>query len=199
MDKKIPLYEATLEDEAIGMYTVSLVDCPAMEVEWMALSKKEDIKCSILDDMEHKVLCVICRADFPFPRLMGGEVVNVVFRKETIKQMAQRFLKNGFQNIVNVNHQNNSYLEGVEMEQLFIKDIEKGVNPVAFPQIEDGSLFAVYKVENDEVWEAVKNGTFTGVSLEGNFKMVKEEPKTEEERMEFETIEEMLEWLEKYI
>lgn len=207
MDKKIKIYNATLPEDAIGLYTVSLVENPAFETEWLAFSKdKEEIDFQRLmfsvmgDEMQRKVMVVICRADYPILRKKGNELIYVVFSKEVIKEMSQRFLANGFQNSVNIEHRENSFVEGVEMEQLFIKDVNKGVDPQGFENIEDGSLFAVYKVNNDEVWEGIKSGVWKSVSLEGLFKMVEAEEEMEPKETDKETIEtfeDMMEWLQK--
>lgn len=207
MDKKIKIYNATLPEDAIGLYTVSLVENPAFETEWLAFSKdKEEIDFQRLmfsvmgDEMQRKVMVVICRADYPILRKKGNELIYVVFSKDVIKEMSQRFLANGFQNSVNIEHRENSFVEGVEMEQLFIKDINKGVDPQGFENIEDGSLFAVYKVNNDEVWEGIKSGVWKSVSLEGLFKMVEAEEEMEPKETDKETIEtfeDMMEWLQK--
>lgn len=207
MDKKIKIYNATLPEDAIGLYTVSLVENPAFETEWLAFSKdKEEIDFQRLmfsvmgDEMQRKVMVVICRADFPILRKKGNELIYVVFSKDVIKEMSQRFLANGFQNSVNIEHKENSFVDGVEMEQLFIKDVEKGVDPQGFENIEDGSLFAVYKVNNDEVWEGIKSGVWRSVSLEGLFKMVEAEEEMVPKDTDKETIdtyEEMMEWLRK--
>ena len=82
--------------------------------------------------------------------------------------MAERYLKNNFQNNVDLNH-NGDLVDGVDMVQFFIKDTENGVNPKGFENYADGSLFAEYHINNDEVWEQVKNGEFRGFSLEGYF------------------------------
>lgn len=207
MDKKIKIYNATLPEDAIGLYTVSLVENPAFETEWLAFSKdKEEIDFQRLmfsvmgDEMQRKVMVVICRADYPILRKKGNELIYVVFSKDVIKEMSQRFLANSFQNSVNIEHKENSFVEGVEMEQLFIKDINKGVDPQGFENIEDGSLFAVYKVNNDEVWEGIKSGVWKSVSLEGRFKMVEAEEEMEPKETDKETIEtfeDMMEWLQK--
>lgn len=207
MDKKIKIYNATLPEDAIGLYTVSLVENPAFETEWLAFSKdKEEIDFQRLmfsvmgDEMQRKVMVVICRADYPILRKKGNELIYVVFSKDVIKEMSQRFLANGFQNSVNIEHRENSFVDGVEMEQLFIKDINKGVDPQGFENIEDGSLFAVYKVNNDEVWEGIKSGVWKSVSLEGLFKMVEAEEEMEPKETDKETIEtfeDMMEWLQK--
>lgn len=173
MNKSLPIYELVLDDDCLGLYTVSLVKNPATETSWFAFNKQEKeepIKCSILEDGEQRrVLAVIARADFPFYRYINGFEFYAMFTKETIQKMAQKFLKDGYQGLINVEHQENSYIKGVEMTQLYIKDTEKGISPKGFEQIEDGSLFAEYKIESDEVWEAIKAGIFTSVSLEGYF------------------------------
>ena len=77
-------------------------------------------------------------------------------------------------------HDGDAYVEGVEMEQIFVKDVENGINPIHFSQIEDGSLFAVYKIENDAIWNDIMNGKYNSVSLEGLFKPVLVEEKSDE-------------------
>ena len=52
---------------------------------------------------------------------------------------------------------------------MFIKNTDKGISPKGFEEIEEGSAFAEYKIESDEVWQAVKKGVFNGISLEGYF------------------------------
>ena len=53
-----------------------------------------------------------------------------------------------------------------------IKDVDKGINPVGFDDIENGSLFGKYRVLNDEVWADVKAGKFKGFSIEGYFGVI---------------------------
>lgn len=174
MKGKLPIYDICMDEETLGISTISLVDDPAVAVEWMAFSKVEEeyqLKCSIIDDgMEHRVLGVVCRANFPIYRRdeKNGEYY-IRFSKETIKAIAQRLLANGYQNYINLMHQSDAYVEGVQAVEFFIKDTAMGINPKGFENVEDGSLFAVYKVDNDAVWNAIKEGVFKGFSLEGYF------------------------------
>lgn len=172
MNKNLPVYELLVDDDILGMYALALTNNPAMEVAWVAFSKDEkQIKCSVLDDEQRKVLAVICRADFPFYRRDdSGYEYYAIYHKDTLEKMARMLLKNGFQESINIEHNPDAYIDGVELEQIFVKDIAKGVNPAGFEAIEDGSLFGIYHISNDAIWDAVKNGTFVGVSLEGVFK-----------------------------
>lgn len=161
-----------MDEETPGINTISLVQSPAVDVAWMAFSKEEEqLKCSVIDDgLEHRVLGVVCRANFPIYRRdeKNGEYY-IRFSAETIKKIAQKLLANGYQNLVNLEHFSDAYVEGVEMVEFFIKNTEMGISPKGFENVEDGSLFAVYKVDNDAVWNAIKEGVFTGFSLEGYF------------------------------
>ena len=65
-------------------------------------------------------------------------------------------------------------VEGVQMVQYFIKDSARGVNPEGFADVADGSLFAEFHVLNDDVWAAIKAGTYNGFSLEGVFDFIPE-------------------------
>ena len=170
MFKKLPLYKALIKDEEEGMYTISLVDYPAVESDWVAFEKqKEQVNFKIENEEQRAILGVVMRADFPIYRIgVSGFEYYMEFDKETIRKMAQKYLKDGFQNNVSKMH-NGNLIDGVEMQEIFIKDSEKGINPIGFEDIADGSLFARFKVESDEVWKEIKEGKFKGFSLEGFF------------------------------
>ena len=113
---------------------------------------------------------VVLRADFPIYRADNGMgEYYIVHSAEMIRQTAQKMLREHRNNEVNIMHQALTEVKGVEMVQMFIKDTEAGVNPIGFEDIENGSLFAEYHVTNEEVWGAIKAGTFKGFSLEGIF------------------------------
>jgi hypothetical protein len=56
------------------------------------------------------------------------------------------------------------------MYESFITDSERGIlAPKGFPKVPEGSWFASYKVDNDDVWAKVLDGSFKGFSVEGVF------------------------------
>lgn len=179
-----PLYEL-LMDDALGVYAVALVSRPAMLAKWQAFSEQEGsastpLKFSVTDEEQRKVLAPLCRADFPiYRRDEDGKEYYVFFSRETIDKLVRALLSNSFQNVINVEHDNTFKLDGVLLNQIFLKDVQKGVNPKGFEFIEDGSAFCEYKIESDEVWQAIKQGIFNGISLEGYFTAVTPAPKDE--------------------
>ena len=169
----IPIYNALITDEGEGIFKISLVDCPAVESNWVAMSEeKQPLKFTIEDEEKRLITGVVMRANFLiYRRDDQGFEYYIKYSPETIRTMAEKLFTDNAQNNINLMHEANSDVDGVNMVEMFIKDSEKGISPAGFDDIADGSLFATYKVENDDVWQAVKDGTFKGFSLEGYFSL----------------------------
>ena len=168
----IPVYEARVEDEADGMVRISLVDDPGVMVNWQKFrSTPPSVQMYSVTDEERRIVRgVVMRADFPiFRRDPDGTEWYAIYHADTIRKMAEKYLAESRQNRVDTMHDGDE-VRGVQMVQWFIKDTEAGINPSGFAEdIADGSLFAEFHITNDEVWDAVKAGTFRGFSLEGYF------------------------------
>ena len=179
----IPVYNAIISDEETGMFKISLVDEPAVMSNFLAFDKaRKPLMYAIANEEKRIVRGVVMRADFPIYRYdeSFGEYY-IIYKADTIRQMAEKYLLESRQNDVNLMHEDGSDVDGVQMVQCFIKDTSAGVNPTGFEEIADGSLFAEFHIVNDEVWEQVKDGTFKGYSLEGVFDLV---PEQDEEKVE---------------
>lgn len=169
--EKLPLYEFTIKEDSDGVEAVAFVDAPAIEVNWKAFDKQSPIKFAIQSEEKRIIASPIMIADLPIYRRDEtlGEYM-CVFRKDTIEQIVQKFSKNNLNNSVNKNHDASQKVEGVYLYQSFIINSEMGINtPKNFDKLADGSWFGFYKIDNEEVWNDVKNGVFKGVSVEGFF------------------------------
>ena len=170
----IPVYDAIITDEETGMMKISLVDDPAVMSNFQAFDASRKVQMySVTDEEKRLVRGVVMRADFPIYRRdeRMGEYY-IIYKADTIRQMAEKYLAESRQNDVNLDHRDGSDVEGVQMVQCFIKG--DGVSVDGFDDIADGSLFAEFHITNDEVWEEVKAGTYRGFSLEGYFDLVPE-------------------------
>lgn len=179
----IPVYDARVGSDGTGMLRISLVDDPAVCSGFVAMVTERRAQLYRVEDEDKRlVFGVVMRADFPIYRRDGrdGEYY-VIYRKETIRQMAEQYLADGRQNEVNLMHRDGSDVGGVQMVQWFIKDGARGLSPDGFGDIADGSLFAEFHVTNDVVWDEVKAGTYKGFSLEGVFDFV---PDRNQERVD---------------
>lgn len=163
-----PVFVAGMETDACGMLKVSLVDFPAVEKNFLAFDKQEKVELySVQDEDKQIVRGVLMRANYPIFRKDKelGEYF-IIYKPETIREMAEQYLKEGRSSNVNLMHEDDSDVEGVDMVQLFIKDSAAGVSPAGFEEIEDGSLFAEFHVNNPDVWASIKEGTYQGFSIE---------------------------------
>lgn len=164
----IPVYEAFIDNDDLGVYKVSLVDSPAVLSDFVYFNKEtKKVNFAIENEEQRMVTGVIMRADFPIYRYSEeiGEYY-MKFSKETIKKMAKKMMEDYTFNNINLQHEDGTDVKGVNLVELFIKDTEKGISPKGFEDIEEGSLFATYKVDNDDVWQSIKDGTFKGFSIE---------------------------------
>lgn len=168
----IPVFEAIIDDFDCGIRKISLVDLPAVESDFLFFNKenKTNFNFSIDNEEQRMVTGVIMRANFLIYRYSPefGEYY-IKYSPETIKTMAEKMMIDNTFNNINLMHEDGTDVEGVNLVELFIKDTSKGISPSNFEKIEDGSLFATYKINNDTIWEQIKLGTFKGFSLEGLF------------------------------
>lgn len=148
--------------------------------------KQIDKQAFVIQDEEQRIISgPLMLADTPIYRndAIRGEYY-VVFSADTIKQIAQKFFKKGYQNNVNLMHNSGDVQEGLTMFESWIVDKKRGIQPmVGFEDVPDGSWFGSYKVENDEAWNKVKSGEVLGFSVEGNFLYKEQEQMTPEEKM----------------
>lgn len=191
----LPLYKAQITDASTGMYTVSLVDYPAVESDFLYFNEnKKQMTFSIENEEQRIITGVLMRCDFPIYRITDdGYEYYIMYDKPTIELMAEKWIADGFANYVNLMHNPLNYVDGVYLKELYIKDTERGINPKGFENISDGSLFATYKVLNDDVWTRIKSSEFKGFSLEGYFDV--KEVQTPEEEAENALLDEIINML----
>jgi hypothetical protein len=170
-----------MNDDAEVDY-VALVDRPAIQKNWNAFKNQQRFE--VVSEDKRIISGPLMLADVALFRSDAtyGDYY-VVFTKETIFKIAQKFFKRGYQSNVNLMHSPNAQVEGVTMFESFITDESRGILPMkGFEDAPDGSWFGSFKVDNDEVWSDVKEGKFKGFSVEGLF-TYKTKPSKEQELM----------------
>lgn len=164
--KGLPLFEAKMTDAGCGVLRVSLVDAPAVESDFVSYGENQRPKLyEVTDEEKRRVFGVVLRADYPIYRADENGEYYIIFRPDDIRAFAQKYLADGLQNEVDLNHDFKS-IEGAQMVQYFIKDTEGGIAPAGFDEIADGSLFAEYQITDEDLWQRIKDGEFKGFSVE---------------------------------
>jgi hypothetical protein len=180
--EKIEVFELVIDiDDESGVTAIALVDQPAIESNWMAFSQQIEHKFAVKDEDKRIIEGYFMVADLLIPRIgEQGEKFFVKFSAKTIEAIREKQSRLGMNNNFNLMHDPNKIADGVYMLDNIIIDNERGkIAPKEFEKVPDGSLWGSAKVDNDEIWEQVKNGTFKGFSVEGMFKQL--EPVTMDE------------------
>jgi hypothetical protein len=109
----------------------------------------------------------------------------VRFSADTIKQIAIKWSKRKFNDRVNLMHSADLRVDGVTMFESFITDKSRGIMPIkGYEDVPDGSWFGSFYVENDEVWNQIKQGMYKGFSVEGLFDYEMPQKSAEEQALE---------------
>lgn len=168
----LPIYNLSIseqEGDEAEVSFIALVDAPAIKRDFMAF--KEAIKFQILSEEQRIItgpLMIPEQLIYRNSENFGEHYVK--FSSDTIRQIAIKFSKKGYQRNVNLMHDPNMTVEGVTMFESFITDSKRGIKPATnFNDLPDGTWFGSFYIENPQVWEAVKNNSVKGFSVEGMF------------------------------
>ena len=185
-----PLLRLEINGEEDGVKIISLVEFPAVERNFIQLSK--EVKLS-LNDEKRELLGVVLIPDMPIYRRDEQGEYYIVFSAESIRKIAIDFYKKLNVNNADVEH-NHNIENGITYFQSMIIDKEQGICPKAFKDLPDGTWIVGCKVDNDEVLNAVKSGEVKGFSIDGIFHA--EEEKQEDEKKTLDNLDDFFDWLE---
>ena len=200
--KGLPVYNISIDfDTDEGLQLVSLVDDPAVVESFLTFNSEEQVKLVFTSDEEQHVISgVSLLADTPIYRCDETGGYYVVFTKETIKQLVEKYNKENKTNLTSLQHNGQIISDCVMVESYFI-DKERGICPKEFSHCPDGSWITSYKVTNDELWNEIKtSGQLNGFSVEISCQLepAKEDQKIYDEPMSDEDkfFENLMQWLQ---
>lgn len=180
--------ESEAED---GISAISFVNQPAIEENFVALSQQK-VEFKSLDDDKRIVVGLALVPDKHIYRRQGDYEYKIVFSKETVKKASHLYLKQLNNNNATLEHEKDA--EGISVvESWIVEDVKNDKSNLYNLNVVEGAWVVVMKVDNDEIWKDVKNGTYLGLSIEGVFS--DKELKASKEKIE-EAKEEVLEEVE---
>lgn len=98
-----------------------------------------------------------------------GEVYYVYFTSDTIKKLQQKFMLEKLLDKTNVEH-GRRFLNGVSVvESWIVDDPAKDKQQVFGMDYPKGTWMISMKIEDDAIWDKVKNGKLNGFSVQGYF------------------------------
>lgn len=164
--KGLPVYNINIEaqdEEFLGLTCVSIVSEPAVCEELYCFDKAEKKQMIFTSDNneQHCITSVALLSDTPIYRVdQYGNGYYVVFEKQTIRDLVEKYSKDGYNNITSFQHDGQEIDDFVMLESYFV-DKENGVVNNRF-DVPDGSWIVTYKCTNEETWNKVKNELSTG-------------------------------------
>ena len=164
-------FELVLDEEKLlhGIDAISIVEHPAIEEDFITLSKQQRVEFKEVDKEKRILMGAAMIPDKPIYRVDGEEEYYVFFTKETIRRASELYLMNGKQN--NATYEHEVKLEGLSLvESWIIEDSEKDKSRAYGLEYPVGTWMVSMKVNNDDIWtNYVKTGKVKGFSIEGYF------------------------------
>lgn len=160
--KRVKKYKVGTDSET---YAISMVEQPAIEVDYVALAKQEEVEVKLSSDERH-----ICYGPALIPnkdiyRNNGEQEFYINFTEESIVKMSQDFMKEYRQKEVTLDHESEAD-EVYIVESWLVEDPYKDkANALGF-NVPKNTWMIGMKVNNIEVWDRVKAGELKGFSVE---------------------------------
>jgi len=168
MEKKLPLYKIIVDpaDEQTGVYAVSLVDEPAIEVDWIKLSKQDAIEMLFAANKDKQMLFgpLLIPNKLIYRRDESGNEYNIVFDEETIQIIADKYNENKLGDVFNFQHSDQK-VEAVLLQNWIVGKVDKSQD-MGF-SLPEGTWFGGVKVKDEGFWlNEVKTEKVKGFSVE---------------------------------
>ena len=165
MKKKIKKYRVSADD-SLGL-AMSVVNRPAVESDFQFFSEQKLEKFVGVEGERRMIYGCALRPDFPIYRNDGKEEYYLEFTKEAVDKISKNYFKMGFQSSWTEGHKEE--VEGLTITESWIKEsmtMDKSIALGLDANLPLGSWFIGCYCENDEIWNAVKDGTYHGFSIE---------------------------------
>ena len=157
-----------------SVYAIALVENPAIEVGFVALSKDgrvHTVKLAVNAEKRMIYTPVLIPNQKIYREDSEGNPYQIFFSEQTIEETAQDFIKAG--SLVanwNSEHQEDVKLDGVTVVESWIIDDPKSDKATTLGfDLPKGTWMQGVKIDNESIWNEVKLGTYKGISIEGLF------------------------------
>ena len=171
----LPVFQMTIDefDTQTGVEFISLVDYPAIEVNWVAFSNKQPKKFAFNKDKQ----LVTGPAMIPDLPIYRSDDVNgdyyVTFTADEIEKIARKFSREQRTLGINYQHQDNSQVkDAVITEYWFIADKNNDKSNSFGFDLPVGTWMVTTYLADTKFWnDEVKSGNVKGYSIEGFLNM----------------------------
>ena len=189
--KETRIVELVIADDSqeLAIDAISLVSSPAIEENFVFFGKEKNNLTLAKVDEEKRML--VSPALIPNKQIFRYDPNTdsdyyVFFSSATVRQASELYLKNNNHHKATYEHQDR--VSGVlTVESWIIEDPKNDKSTLYGFSLPKGTWMVKMKIENDELWNKIKDGEIKGLSIEGYFisrmeTMSKQEFSTEQVR-----------------
>jgi Putative phage serine protease XkdF len=176
------IYDATIDETGmLGVNAISLVEYPAIEANFVALSKQE-ILLQKFDEARQMLFGPVLIPDQLILRRDEEGDYYIRYSKEVIQQAAYDFIKKNRQHNHTVEH--SMAINSATVVETWIKEGESDKSVQLGFDLPVGTWFVGTKVDDPKMFELAKTGALKGFSIEGFFDMKQPIEQTEQKILE---------------
>lgn len=175
----IPIFDISVDEEGLGLFGLSFVDNPAIQVELHAF-KAEQQKVYFSSHEKREVVSPVLIPNQLIIREAMGIPYYMRASEDCIKKIYEKYMLSGNWNNFTYMHENmeldisERVQEGIYLQRLWIIEDEKldDANTKYGFSLPKGTLMMKAKVQNRQIWNEIKEGKLRGISLEALFDKV---------------------------
>ena len=166
--EEIETIELFIEDEGDGgINAISFVEHPATMENFIALSEHK-VELKTIDEDKRLVIGLALVPNKLIYRRNKGFEYNITFSEQTVRKASEKYLKSLKLHNTTVEHE--MEVDGVYLtESWIVEDTNLDKTALYGLKAPKGAWAVSMRVQNDSVWEKVKNGEYLGFSIEGMF------------------------------
>ena len=170
--KPFKIQELIISEDAseLAIDAISLVSDPAIEVDFVYFGKEKSNLTFAKVDKEKKML--VSPALIPNKQIYRydpnlDQDYYVYFSEDTVRKASEMYLKHNNHHKATYEHEQR--VSGVLTVESWIKEGEQDKSKMYGFDLPNGTWFVKMKINNDEMWNKIKEGELKGISIEGYF------------------------------
>jgi hypothetical protein len=167
---KVEIIELLIDETKLeaGINAVSVVESPAIEENFIAL-KKHEVELKEVDAEKRILMGAALVPNKQIYRRNKDKEFYIYFSEDTVRKASELFLMRSNQNNATYEHER-KMLDGMSVVESWIIEDEKTDKSRLYNfNLPKGTWMISMKVNNDDVWQKVKDGEVKGFSIEGHF------------------------------
>ena len=170
--KTTKIIELVIEEnnQELAIDAISLVSAPAIEQDFVFFGKDRHNLTFAKVDEEKRMLVspalIPNKQIFRYDPNTDSEYY-VYFSKDTVRKASELYLKHN--NHHKATHEHNERVSGVLTTESWIKEGDSDKSKLYGYDLPNGTWFVKMRIDNDDLWQKIKEGELKGLSIEGYF------------------------------